>query len=200
MGRQKVIAYYGRGLSDAEKNYNICHLELLAAVSTILHFREMLQGCEFELWSDCKALEALLHRQQKVPKLQRLVLAIQEFTFKFVYVKGTKHRLPDALSRREYQQTTDTELDDAVHYGILLDSPESDSECESEDECTQNPPTLRQQELLEDRGEFGDFGDLECGESHLVSVVQTEREGGLVVKTAKRKAKQRGTPRVPAQM
>jgi hypothetical protein len=144
----------------------------------------MLQGCKFELWSDCQALEALLLRQQKVPKLQRLVLAVQEFTFKFVYVKGSKHRLPDALSRREYEKTMHAELDDAVQYGILLDSHKDESDSDGAVEIARDDSTHTLGDESIHAGPSFENG-------HLVSGVHTEGIASSVFATTRRKAKQR---------
>jgi len=51
-----LLAFYSKKLSDAEKKYSAFDRELLAVYSAIRHFRFMLEGREFLLFTDHKPL------------------------------------------------------------------------------------------------------------------------------------------------
>ena len=56
------LAFFSRKLSDAEKKYSDFDRELLAAYLSIRHFRFMLEGREFLLFTDHKPLTSALFR------------------------------------------------------------------------------------------------------------------------------------------
>ena len=58
-GREKVVAYHGRRLNKAERNYMVTEIELLAAVDSIKHWRAYLWGRTFKLVVDHVALKWL---------------------------------------------------------------------------------------------------------------------------------------------
>jgi hypothetical protein len=58
-GRERVVAYYGRALSPAEKNWTVTEIELLAALECIRHWRPYLWGSRFKLIIDHAALKWL---------------------------------------------------------------------------------------------------------------------------------------------
>ena len=45
-GREKVIAYYSKTLSPANRNHCVTHRELLVVVKGMKHFRPCLYDCE----------------------------------------------------------------------------------------------------------------------------------------------------------
>jgi hypothetical protein len=59
-GQERVIAYYSKTLSKAERNYCITRRELLATVKTLEHFHTYLYGQEFHLRTDHSALTWLM--------------------------------------------------------------------------------------------------------------------------------------------
>ena len=54
-GGERVIAYFSKPLSKAERNYCITRRELLAIVKTLEHFHKYLYGQEFHLRIDHSA-------------------------------------------------------------------------------------------------------------------------------------------------
>ena len=56
-GKDRVIAYAGRSLNPAEKNYPACKLEFLALKWAVTsHFHEYLYGGEFDVYTDNNSL------------------------------------------------------------------------------------------------------------------------------------------------
>jgi len=59
-GSERVVAYFNKTLSKAERNYFVTHRELLAIVKTLENFHKYLYGQEFHLCTDHSALAWLL--------------------------------------------------------------------------------------------------------------------------------------------
>jgi hypothetical protein len=75
--------------------------ELLAAAQTIRHFRHILEGRDFQLWTDHKPLVTTISRISEPwsARQQRHLAAIAEFTSDLRYLPGTQNVVADALSR-----------------------------------------------------------------------------------------------------
>ena len=60
--KERVITYYSKTLTPAERNYCVTHRELLAVVKDVKHFRPYLCGQKFRLWTDHASLMWLCRR------------------------------------------------------------------------------------------------------------------------------------------
>jgi hypothetical protein len=80
-GRERVVAYYGKALSAAEKNWTVTEIELLAALECIRHWRPYLWGRRFKLIIDHAALRWLHSMKTDVVggPASRLTLGPQTF-------------------------------------------------------------------------------------------------------------------------
>jgi hypothetical protein len=94
--------YGGRSMTLHERNYGISERELLAVLEGVKHFSTFLSNQEFEVLSDHAALAYLQSIKATSGRLGRWGLYLQGFRFKITHIAGTKHILPDNLSRREY--------------------------------------------------------------------------------------------------
>ena len=61
-GNWRPLGFFSAKLSGTEQKYSTFDRELLAAHSSIRHFRYLLEGRQFELWTDHKPLVAALNR------------------------------------------------------------------------------------------------------------------------------------------
>ena len=95
-----VIAYASRTLSISECNYSVIKRECLAIVWGTKQFQHYLLGRSFELWTDHEPLKWLAGQKME-GLLYRWAVALQEYNFKIVYLKGTLSSNVDALSRRK---------------------------------------------------------------------------------------------------
>ena len=80
---EHVIAYGGRALKKAEKNYSVTELECLAIVEGIKEYRTYLSSGKFTVFTDHKALKYLQTLRTTNPqgRLARWSMELQEFDF-----------------------------------------------------------------------------------------------------------------------
>jgi transposase InsO family protein len=104
-GSLHPISYASRSLSDQEKIYHTTHLECLAVVWAIGHFRQYLWGRFFKVIVDHHAL-CFLHRNTEVGgQLARWSIKLQDYDFKIFHKSGRLHGAPDCLSRYPLEAT-----------------------------------------------------------------------------------------------
>src|SRR5450830_283200 len=100
-GSWRPLAFFSKKLSSAEEKYSTFDRELLAAYSAIRHFRYILEGRAFRLYTDHKPLVAAISRVTTPlsGRQQRHLSAISEFTTDVRYCPGPANVVADALSR-----------------------------------------------------------------------------------------------------
>ena len=149
-----VIGYYGRGLSRSEKHWNVTKLELFSIVRSVLHFKHYLYNTKFIIYTDHKPLTSLLSKDRAIstPQYSRWALIIQQFDFEIRHKPGTEMRLPDCLSRREYELKYDHELVEAFDYGAIINTAVERRQLEIEFQKEQNEDQLSCNDLNENDG------------------------------------------------
>ena len=96
---QQVIAYASRVLTPAESKYSVTHLESLAVVWALKHFREIIFGYPITIYTDHAAVTHLFQGKNLTGRLARWYLTIQEFSPTIKYLPGKANAAADALSR-----------------------------------------------------------------------------------------------------
>eukprot|EP00117_Sycon_ciliatum_P032506 scpid17251/ scgid4942/ Retrovirus-related Pol polyprotein from transposon 17.6; Protease; Reverse transcriptase; Endonuclease len=96
---ERPIAFGGRIMSKAERNYDASDREALALVFFANHFRHYLLGREFTARTDNTALTALRATKEPRGRKARWIEALAEFEFAVVHRPGSRHRNADGLSR-----------------------------------------------------------------------------------------------------
>ena len=97
------ISYFSKKLTSTETRYSTFDRELLAIYLAIRHFRHMVEGREFTVFTDHKPLtRALTSRgtQHSLRQVRHLDF-ISQFTSDIQHVKGANNPVADALSRIE---------------------------------------------------------------------------------------------------
>ncbi|XP_055604561.1 uncharacterized protein K02A2.6-like [Uranotaenia lowii] len=95
----RVICYASKSLTKTEKRYCQTEKEALAAVWGVERFQMYLLGKEFDLVTDCKALQYLFTpRSKPCARIERWVLRLQAFDYKIKHIAGEKN-VSDVLSR-----------------------------------------------------------------------------------------------------
>ena len=101
-GQLQPLAFFSRHTSRAESRYSTYDLKLLSIYSAILHFRHMLEGRRFQIFTDQRPLtSAFMKGRDPVSNRQRNQLAlISEFCTDLAYLPGVQNVVADALSRQ----------------------------------------------------------------------------------------------------
>ena len=117
----KPIAYASRSLSTAECNYAQIEKELLAIVFACQKFHQYIYGFPIKVQSDHKPLESIVKKplHKASPRLQRMLLKLQNYDLSIKYVKGKDLHIADTLSRAYVTNPDDSshsqDLEFAVH-------------------------------------------------------------------------------------
>lgn len=101
-GKEVAIAFAGRDLNKAERNYSATEREALAVIDGIKRFQPYLRAKKFVIHTDHNALKWLMSIQDPSNRIARWTLLIQQFDFDIVHRPGTTNGNADALSRRLY--------------------------------------------------------------------------------------------------
>ena len=99
-GHERVIAYWSRQLTKAQRNYSTIEREALAIVGAVKEFYPYLYGFHFQLLTDHNPLTSLKTLKDTGGRITRWLLFLQQFDFTVAYKKGTSNSNADALSRR----------------------------------------------------------------------------------------------------
>ena len=94
-----VAAFYSAKLNNAQRNYPVHEIEMLAGVETMLRHKDILQVVHFKWITDHKGLIYLLNQKSVSGRQARWLEKISSFFFDVEYVAGSDNVLADALSR-----------------------------------------------------------------------------------------------------
>jgi cleavage and polyadenylation specificity factor subunit 1 len=100
-GHWRPLGFFSRKLSAAESCYSAFHRELLSVYCAIFHFRYMLEGHSFVVFTDHKPLVGALARasEPRSDQQRRQLSAIAEFTAEMRHIAGPTNMVADTLSR-----------------------------------------------------------------------------------------------------
>ena len=99
-GKQHPISYYSSTLNEAERNYDIYDLELLAIVKALKHWRPLLARSphKIKVFSNHMNLKYWRDPQKISWRVAREVLELSEYDLEIHHIKGTFNGRADALS------------------------------------------------------------------------------------------------------
>jgi transposase InsO family protein len=120
-GEWHPVAYYSKTMIDAELNYPIHDKEMLAIVSSLLHWRAHLTGTPdtIRIVSDHKALEYFMTTKALTARQARWAEVLSQFNFRIMYRPGSTNRA-DALTRREQDLDNQIAAKIAIRTQVLL--------------------------------------------------------------------------------
>jgi RNase H-like domain found in reverse transcriptase/Reverse transcriptase (RNA-dependent DNA polymerase)/Integrase zinc binding domain/Integrase core domain len=100
-GGVRPLGFYSAKLEAAQQKYSAFDRELLACYLAVRHFRWMLEGRKFCIFSDHKPLTFALHRTSDAwsARQQRHLSYVAEYTSDIRHVPGKNNNVADALSR-----------------------------------------------------------------------------------------------------
>ncbi|BHF81006.1 hypothetical protein SprV_0702413500 [Sparganum proliferum] len=95
------LAFFSKKLSKAESRYSTFGRELLAAYLAVRHFRHLLEGREFTIFTDHKPLTFAMHSRSDKPSPREIrhLDYISQFTSDIRHIDGSRNEVADALSR-----------------------------------------------------------------------------------------------------
>ena len=95
------ICFISRQLKDSERRYGASQLECLCLVWALEKLYYYLDGCVFEVITDCVALKSLLNMKTPSRHMMRWQISIQEWrgSMTIVHRDGQIHKNADGLSR-----------------------------------------------------------------------------------------------------
>ncbi len=101
-GKKHPIGYYSATLNEAQRNYDIYDLELLAIVMALKNWRSLLVGSPHKIiiFSDHLNLQYWRLPQRISRRVAREVLELSEYDFEICHLPGRLNGRADALSRR----------------------------------------------------------------------------------------------------
>lgn len=119
------LGFFSEKFNDTQRRYSAYDRELLAAYSGIKHFRHMLEGRSFILYTDHKPLVfALDQKSDKAsPRQRRHLDFVAQFTSDIRHLPGDQNVVADALSR-----IGAVSLDGNFDYESLADAQTADEE------------------------------------------------------------------------
>jgi hypothetical protein len=106
-GKKHPIAFYSATAIEAERNYDIYDLELLAIVKACRHWRPYLAGSPHKVivYTDHANLQYWRQPHKISRRIAREVLELSEFDIELHHIPGKSNGRADALSRRpDYDQ------------------------------------------------------------------------------------------------
>ena len=117
-GKDQLITFASKSLTDTETRYANIERELLAIVFVCQHFSTYLLRRSFVAESDHKPLEmiAMKNLVNTPPHLQRMLLELQRYNVTIKYRPGKEMQLADALSCCPARASQEIKLDMRVDY------------------------------------------------------------------------------------
>lgn len=102
-GEQQPLAFMSKKLSQAQKKYSPYDRELLAVYTAVRHFRHLLEGRKFTIFTDHKPLVYAFRQDplRSSPRQARHLDFIGQFSTDIRHVAGQDNVVADALSRVE---------------------------------------------------------------------------------------------------
>lgn len=98
-GEEKVIAFYSRSLSPAERNYSTTEMELLAVIASLEKFRAYFEGTRVTVVTDHASLKWLQNIKNPTGRLARWLTRLGVFDIDIQYRRGSTMKVADSLSR-----------------------------------------------------------------------------------------------------
>lgn len=129
-GAWQPLGFFSQKLAPRETRYSTFGRELLAAYLSVKHFRYHLEGRQFSILTDHKALcySIKLVSMNHSPRELRHLVFIAEFTTDIQHVTGEENTVADALSRAFPVDAVHTSRPPPVDFNALAVAQQTDPE------------------------------------------------------------------------
>ena len=118
-GEERIGSFYSRSTTNADRKWDTRDLKVLAIISTLEHYRPIVDGQRLKLITDHKNLKWLLNQKNPSGRLGRWVLRLSEFDFELEYRQGSRMQIADCLSRNSQRDTQWRENDEEMPATII---------------------------------------------------------------------------------
>lgn len=99
-GKTEPLAFFSKKLTPSESKYSSFDRELLAIYLNIKHFKYLLEGRIFTVFTDHKPLTSAINsKTERSPRQTRHLEYISQFTTDIKYIRGESNVVADSLSR-----------------------------------------------------------------------------------------------------
>ena len=141
-GVWQPLAFFSKRLQSAETRYSAFGRELLAVYLSIKHFRHLLEGRSFVVYTDHKPLTHALHGRpdRYSPREVRHLDFISQFTADLRHIAGKDNLAADALSRLHINSVTSTTTIDFDDIAIAQESDDEIARLLSSDNALELKP------------------------------------------------------------
>jgi len=113
-GEYHPLGYYSRAFLPAEKNYLATEIEALGVVWAVTYLRSYLEGAEFLVLSDHRALLSVLTNISPNARINRWRRRLSEYTYEIRHKPASDHKVADVLSRLPTEGLDSTPLDEDI--------------------------------------------------------------------------------------
>ncbi|XP_056017509.1 uncharacterized protein K02A2.6-like [Ostrea edulis] len=140
------VAYGSRALTETQKRCAQIEREMLAIVYGCEKFHHYIYGRSVTVETDHKPLVAIYNKPlyRATPRLQRMLMRLQRYDLKLVYVPGKEMHISDALSRSYLKETPEILVDDEIDVDwIEAQLPVSPTKLQQLKEATAADETLQ---------------------------------------------------------
>lgn len=145
-----IIAFASKSLTPTEQHYAQIEKELYAILFGCKKFHQYVYGRKITVFTDHRPLEAVMSKPiyKAPPRLQRMLIGLQPYQLKVIFIPGKDIPVADALSRLHPNISIGTseaekEMDIHVH-SILKSIPISSRRMEAIIDATAEDATLQQ--------------------------------------------------------
>ena len=121
-GEERVIAYGSKTLSSTQTRYCTTHLELLAVVTFVKHYKHYLWGRHFTVRTDHASLRWLINFRDPEGMVARWLTILETYDFVVEHRKGSLHGNADGLSRKVTRPCKRETCPDCGDPGAILTS------------------------------------------------------------------------------
>ena len=144
----KPVAFASRSMTDPETRYAQIEKELLAVLFALERFNQYVYGKDVTVESDHRPLEFIMKKPLSAapPRLQRMLLRLQKYTFTLKYRPGKELVVADTRSRAylpTHSYSTEEDIACYVHT-IMSNLPVSDQKMSEIQLETEKDETMKQ--------------------------------------------------------
>ena len=137
------MGFFSRQLRGAAKRYPATELECLGIAEAVVHFEVYLQGANFKIVTNHRALEAIRTSAKLNARLARWALFLQQFQFKVQYRPGTSNIVADVLSTQAWEEESALDM-----LGVgRMERQKNRSKKKTEDVSSRDDATVKEGEM-----------------------------------------------------